>query len=354
MASQYSPLLRFELIASGEQAGLWGNTTNNTLGTVLEQAIAGVSFITLSSTADYTLTTTNGTPDEARAATLMVGGTPGGAANVIVPALQKQYIVRNTTPSTITVKTSAQVGGVSILAGLSAVVFCDGTDVYAGTSINSSTSGGANKIPQFDGLGSLGITAAPNGGWRYSGSNLGSVVQLTSSNAIYTINTATFISCNAYITTANAVKSVAAGAAAHVEIAPTGLYFQVSNTTPSAADQTVVMVTKMSVGETGNMTLSGTLTQLSDRRVKTDIEPIRDALDKVRRLVGITYKRTDWDGTLPREMGLIAQDVLAVAPEVVRENDEKMLTVSYANLVALLVEAIKHIDTRLSALEGST
>ena len=86
MASTYSPLLRFELIGSGDQAGLWGTTTNGNLGTLIEQAIAGVASIVLSSSADYTLQSLNGTSDESRCAVLSFSGTTGGSTNIIIPA----------------------------------------------------------------------------------------------------------------------------------------------------------------------------------------------------------------------------------------------------------------------------
>ena len=64
MPSTYSPSLKLELIGNGEQAGVWGTTTNTNLGTLLEQAITGVLPITL--TGDVTLTDYNGLPDQAR------------------------------------------------------------------------------------------------------------------------------------------------------------------------------------------------------------------------------------------------------------------------------------------------
>ena len=67
MPSTYSPSLRIELPGSGEQSGVWGTTTNNNLGTLLEQSIAGVQAITMTD-ANYTLSNYNGVSDEARKA----------------------------------------------------------------------------------------------------------------------------------------------------------------------------------------------------------------------------------------------------------------------------------------------
>ncbi|MCD4483383.1 pyocin knob domain-containing S74 family peptidase [Chromobacterium vaccinii] len=103
--------------------------------------------------------------------------------------------------------------------------------------------------------------------------------------------------------------------------------------------------------KTGDMTASGNVTWFSDRRLKTDIQPIADALDKVRRLNGYTFTRTD---TGARQVGLIAQEVQAVQPEAVIEaaDEAKTLTVAYGNLVGLLVEALKEQQRNFEQLEA--
>ena len=73
MASTYSTSLKLELIGTGDQSGSWGNTTNNNLGTLLEQAIVGQSTIVMAN-ADYTLSNIDGTTDEARNAAIIITG----------------------------------------------------------------------------------------------------------------------------------------------------------------------------------------------------------------------------------------------------------------------------------------
>jgi hypothetical protein len=133
MPSTYSTSLGIELIGNGEQAGTWGTTTNNNLGTLLEQAIAGVEGITL--TGDYTLTDFNGISDEARNAVLVFNGSLGAPANVTAPSVQKTYIVRNVAGNTVTIKTSSG-NGVALTNGSSAVVFCDATNFFSATTLN--------------------------------------------------------------------------------------------------------------------------------------------------------------------------------------------------------------------------
>jgi hypothetical protein len=136
MASTYSPKLRFELIGAGEQAGLWGSTTNKNIGQLIEQAIAGVTTVELDGlSGNYTLTALDGAPDQSRSAVILCtyAAVPAsGAINLIVPTQTKLYLVRNDCGQTITVKTSAQVGGVQLLNGEATLVFCDGTDAIAG------------------------------------------------------------------------------------------------------------------------------------------------------------------------------------------------------------------------------
>ena len=129
MPSTYSPALRLELIGNGEQAGNWGNTTNTNLGTLLEQAITGVSSIPMLD-ANYTLVSGNGISDEARNAVLVMTGTLTVARSVIVPTSNKFYAVRNATTGnqSIVVRTAAGTG-VTLANGFTQLMYCDGTNV---------------------------------------------------------------------------------------------------------------------------------------------------------------------------------------------------------------------------------
>ena len=90
----------------------------------------------------------------------------------------------------------------------------------------------------------------------------------------------------------------------------------------------------------------------SDARVKDEIETIPNALDKVNKLRGVTFKRTDKGSTDKRMMGVIAQEVLDVIPEVVnkRESDGHY-SVSYGNMVGILIEAVKELKAEVEELK---
>ena len=109
MASTFSPILRIELIGTGDQSGTWGNTTNVNLGTLIEQAIAGTATIDVTA-GNVTLTNFNGTTDEARCAALRVTGIPGVSRNIIAPAASKLYVVANGSNAAVVLKTSTSTG----------------------------------------------------------------------------------------------------------------------------------------------------------------------------------------------------------------------------------------------------
>lgn len=126
MASTYSPLLRVELISTGDQSGTWGSTTNQNLGTILEDAVAGTASIDVTS-GNVTLTSVDGGADQSRCMILDVSGTPGVSRNVIAPASSKIYVVINGSDSNIVLKTSSSTG-LTIAAGENLVTAYDGSD----------------------------------------------------------------------------------------------------------------------------------------------------------------------------------------------------------------------------------
>lgn len=134
MASTYSPNLRLELIGTGDQQGTWGATTNTNLGTLLEEAIGGYVSVTVTDGADTTLTTNNGSADQSRNMIINLAGALTAARNVICPAIEKLYVVRNATTGgyAVTFKVSGQTG-VSIPNGATYVLYVNGTDAVAVT-----------------------------------------------------------------------------------------------------------------------------------------------------------------------------------------------------------------------------
>jgi hypothetical protein len=134
MASTYSPSLKITLMGDGDQAGLWGQTTNTNLGTLVEQAITGVQNITMID-ANYTLTNFNGIANEARNAVLVVTGTNAAVRDLIPPVVEKLYTIVNNTTGGFAIRVIGASGtGVNIPNGATCLVYCDGTNFVNGLS----------------------------------------------------------------------------------------------------------------------------------------------------------------------------------------------------------------------------
>ena len=91
----------------------------------------------------------------------------------------------------------------------------------------------------------------------------------------------------------------------------------------------------------------------SDVRLKADIQTIPDALDKVCRMRGVSFTRTDIPDTTRRHIGLIAQEVEKIIPEVVTEDKETGIkALAYQNMVGVLIEAIKEQQATITQLQS--
>jgi hypothetical protein len=179
MASTYSSL-KIELIGTGEQEGIWGNTTNVNLGTAIEQAITGSGDVTFNS-ADVTLTLLNNNAAQiARNLRLVCVGTSDGARQLIVPAIEKQYIIKNELADTVTIKPPGGATGIAVPTGKTMTVFNNGTNIVeVNTYANSFEVGGT-----FSSTGNLSAL-------NVSTANVTATGNLLVSNALSAYQTAT-------------------------------------------------------------------------------------------------------------------------------------------------------------------
>jgi hypothetical protein len=183
MASTYSPSLKITLPGDGDQSGLWGQTTNTNLGTLIEQAITGVVSIPMSN-ANYTLSNFNGVSDEARNAVLVVTGANSAVRDVIPPVAKKLYTVVNNTSGGFAIRVIGATGtGVNIPPGTTTLVYCDGINFYEAIRSVATTVATSNYTIQ-----QVGSTLV----FQYNGANVAtlssaglfSVVDLSASNAV--------------------------------------------------------------------------------------------------------------------------------------------------------------------------
>ena len=101
----------------------------------------------------------------------------------------------------------------------------------------------------------------------------------------------------------------------------------------------------------GNVVVSGTQVHASDKRLKEDIRNVSSALDRVSQLNGVTWAWKDKNKSAERQMGVVAQDVEAVAPELIMEH-KGYKSVNYNGLNALTIEAIKELRAQNEALKA--
>jgi hypothetical protein len=262
MSSTYSTNLRTELIGSGDQAGTWGNTTNGTLGSILEQAIAGVSggpyiggtypLVNFPTDADITLTANNGSVDQSRSAVLVVTSTGSLTAtrNVIAPAsASKVYIIKNSTTGGQSIQIKYSTGtGVTINNSLTAIVYGDGTNFYIAVNVNSITGNLAVSGNATIG-GTLGVTGAQTNSSTISATQLTSTIATGTAPLVVTSTTAVAnLSIGGNAATATNANAIANTGGWAVTPSGTKLYFSYNG------------VNKGSLDSSGNFIVSGNVT----------------------------------------------------------------------------------------------
>lgn len=99
----------------------------------------------------------------------------------------------------------------------------------------------------------------------------------------------------------------------------------------------------------GAIYASGDITAFSDMRMKENILPIENALERVNQIGGYTYNKK---GETVDEVGVLAQEVMKVFPQVIRGSEDTNYSVAYGNMVAILIEAIKEMKSQLDTAHG--
>lgn len=154
----------------------------------------------------------------------------------------------------------------------------------------------------------------------------------------------------------------------------TGTSNQVLVSGSGSADAAVTLTTPQDIATTSNVTFgsmlvgsatfpSGTVAgqirashdvvaySTSDERLKTNVEVISNAIEKVAQLRGVTFtwdaNSADVHGHEGQDTGVLAQEVQAVLPEVVTIRDNGFMAVKYEKMIGLLIEAIKELDAKL-------
>jgi hypothetical protein len=367
MASTYSAL-KIQLMGTGENSGTWGTITNTNLGTALEEAIVGSADVNFSS-ADVTLTLTDTNASQsARNLRLNLTGAVGAPQNLIVPAIEKVYIVNNGLTQTITIK-NATGTGISVPPGKTEFVYNNGTNVVEAinhlTSLTLDTalpiaSGGTGSTSttyanlQSNVSGTLPIANGGTGSTSTTYCNLQSNVSGTLPNA------------NTTASSSNGASTIVARDASGNFTAAviTATTFNGALNTSASYQVSSFGVGTAASGTTGEIRATNNITAYysSDSKFKENVRVIDGAVDKV---VSIGGKYFDWtdayiaehggeDGYFIQkaDFGVIAQDVQAVFPQAVRSRPDGSLAVDYEKLSALAFAAIAELVKRVEVLEG--
>lgn len=133
----------------------------------------------------------------------------------------------------------------------------------------------------------------------------------------------------------------------------TALFIDLSNyVTGSVGIGTETLTHTLTIA--GDIGMTGTVYGISDRRVKKDFLPIDNALDQIEKLNPVSYHfKTDENPTMKlsdkRQMGLIAQEVLEIFPELVSvpESPDEMLSLNYTELIPVLVKSVQELNEQL-------
>ena len=174
-----------------------------------------------------------------------------------------------------------------------------------------------------------------------------SIVSQAASLAANYLTNAT--AASTYVTSTNAATTYFTNAAAS-NIACVTVAASSSMTTSNLTVVNNFVGSNVSI--TGSLVASGDVTAFSDARLKTDLQVIPDALAKVNSIHGYTFlRKSDPEGA--RHAGVVAQEVLAVLPEVIiNDPTTGMMSVAYGNISALLIESIRELSEQLNAVSA--
>jgi microcystin-dependent protein len=131
MASTATTRNRLNKQGTGDNSGTWGGVLNAQVFDIVDEALDGVTTLTISG--NVTLTSTNYVTDQARRRMLKLTGSPGASYTITIPSVEKFYFVINQSDAAQTIKTSGGVG-YSVPAGEARTVACDGTDCFGPSS----------------------------------------------------------------------------------------------------------------------------------------------------------------------------------------------------------------------------
>ena len=394
MASSYVNNLRLTEIATGEESGNWGTITNTNLELIGQALGYGTRAIANASTDNITIA--DGSSDSDRAMYLkLTGGGQACTVTLLPNTASKVWMMQNDTSYTLTFSQGSG-ANVSIAAGKAKVIATDGAGsgaaVYdvlntfvptladvtlTGTTVYNALNDGTTTLTStvaelniLDGVTSTaaelnildGVTATTAelnilDGVTSTAAELNILDGVTSTTAELNILDGV-TSTTAELNILDGVTSTAAELNILDGVTSTAAELNLVDGITAgtvAASKAVIVDSNKDITGYRNLTATATITgaevtATSDVRLKSNIETINGALDKVKAMRGVYFDKND-----KRSVGVIAQEMQEVMPEVVVTDDteDKHLSVAYGNLVGVLIEAVKELSEEVSELRNN-
>lgn len=398
MASSYDNNLRLREMGTGDESGTWGTRTNENLELIGEALGYGTESITTNADT-HTTTIADGSTDPGRAIYLKYTGTLDSACTITIApnTISKLWFIENGTSGSQSIIISQGSGAsVTIPTGKIKAVFSDGagsgaaiTDAFNALDLGSSSSINGTALGTMTASTTdtfTNKTFDANG----TGNSISNI-----ENADISASAAIAFSKMANLTTARALVSDGSGDVSVSDVTSTELgyldgvtsaiqtqlgtklnaalpndawissadsrnrlYFTASGSTILKFDGNFLVqnnsgTTMLTTDTSGNFTATGNVGAYSDLALKEDIYQIENALDKVKKLRGVHFTRK---ANNSKEIGVVANEVEKVVPELVDEHEDKELgtvkTMKYANTVGLLIEAVKDLSKQIEELKN--
>ena len=386
MASTFDNNLRLREMGTGDESGTWGTRTNENLELIGEAFGYGTEAV---SGTTHTTTIANGSTDPGRAMYLKYTGALGANCTITIApnTISKLWFIENATTD------SGSSGPYSII-------------ISQGSGANVTIPNGKTKLVYTDGVGSgaavvggfdkidIGANATRNGG-SFSDVTATSTTTFTNKtfdadatgNSLTNVEDANIKSGAAIDATKIADGSVTSTEFQYINTLSSNAQTQISAKLNSAlpndawissadgrnrlyftSNANTVMkfdtqwrvdnnagTTMLSCDTSGNFTATGNVGAYSDMALKEDIYQIENALEKVNQLRGVHFTRKS---NSSKEIGVVANEVEKVVPELVDEHEDKELgtvkTMKYANTVGLLIEAVKDLSKQVEELKNDS
>ena len=323
--------LRLKEIATGDESGTWGTSTNTNLELIGEALGFGTEAITTNADT-HTTTIADGSSDAGRALFLKYTGTLDSACTITIGpnTMKRVHIIENATSGSQNIIISQGSGAnITIGPGDTKVVYLDG----AGS--------GAAVVDAFVDLdlsgGSVNVSTVKT--------NSGDMTFDSAGDIILDADGADLVFKDGGTTIAKFINSSSDFVIA-TDVDDKDFIIKGQDSTSEITALTIDM------SEAGAATFNNDVTAFSDKRLKTDISPISNALEKVKQMQGVYYKRNDVENA-KQQVGVLAQDMEPVLPEVVLTADDDMETksVDYGKLTAVLIEAVKDLSYEVTQLK---